>query len=72
MATTTNLNELVINTLTKSQFDSATKDPNQLYFITDEEDGGVDITGAASTIVDSNLTASRALVSNTSGKVAVS
>lgn len=32
----------------------------------------VSITGAASTIVSSNLTASRALVSNSSGKVAVS
>lgn len=34
--------------------------------------GGVSITGAASTIVSSNLTASRALISNSSGKVAVS
>lgn len=34
--------------------------------------GSVSITGAASTIVSSNLTASRALVSNSSGKVAVS
>lgn len=33
---------------------------------------GVSITGAASTIVSSNLTASRALISNSSGKVAVS
>lgn len=34
--------------------------------------GSVSITGAASTIVSSNLTASRALISNSSGKVAVS
>lgn len=34
--------------------------------------GDVSITGAASTIVTSNLTASRALISNSSGKVAVS
>lgn len=34
--------------------------------------GSISITGAASTIVSSNLTASRALISNSSGKVAVS
>ena len=34
--------------------------------------GGTEITGAASTIATSNLTASRALISNGSGKVAVS
>lgn len=34
--------------------------------------GSVSITGAASTIVSSNLAASRALISNSSGKVAVS
>lgn len=34
--------------------------------------GSVSITGAASTIVSSNLTASRVLISNSSGKVAVS
>lgn len=34
--------------------------------------GGTEITGAASTIATSNLTASRALISNASGKVAVS
>lgn len=36
------------------------------------ESGSVDITGAASTIVSSNLTPDRALVSNASGKVIVS
>lgn len=44
-----------------------------LKFIGETSGGGsVSITGAASTIVSSNLTASRALISNSSGKVAVS
>ena len=34
--------------------------------------GGVEITGAASTIVDNDLTANRALISNGNGKIAVS
>lgn len=34
--------------------------------------GGVEITGGASTIVDANLTANRAIISNASGKIAVS
>lgn len=35
MPTTTHLEELKLNVLTQSQFDGATKDPNQFYFITD-------------------------------------
>lgn len=44
----------------------------QLEVIGGSGGGSVSITGAASTIVSSNLTASRALISNSSGKVAVS
>ena len=38
MPTETNLSELKINVLTKEQYNSATKDSNQVYMITDEED----------------------------------
>ena len=38
MPTETNLSELKINVLTKEQYNSATKDANQVYMITDEED----------------------------------
>ncbi|MBQ0113373.1 MAG: hypothetical protein KBT03_09610 [Bacteroidales bacterium] len=112
--------DLIINELTKAQYDTSTKDPNQLYMVTDDDhyatseqlneldaskqdvidsshklsadlvsDGTTNkvvtqtekttwnnkqaaITGGATTITSSNLTANRALVSNGSGKVAVS
>ena len=38
MPTETNLSELKINVLTKEQYNSATKDANRVYMITDEED----------------------------------
>lgn len=38
MPTETNLSELKINILTKEQYNNATKDANQVYMITDEED----------------------------------
>lgn len=37
MATDTKLDELVINVLTKSQYDTLTKDDNQLYLVSDDE-----------------------------------
>lgn len=36
MATTTNVDSLKINVLTKAQYNSATKDSNQLYLVTDD------------------------------------
>lgn len=100
MPETTSLKELNINILTKAQYNSATKDPNQLYLITDETGNEIiidsalsststnpvqnkvinealnskqnTISGGASTITGSNLTTNRVLVSNGSGKVAVS
>lgn len=36
MATTTNVDSLKINILTKAQYDAATKDINQLYLVTDD------------------------------------
>lgn len=38
MPTTTHIDNLKINLLTKAQFQSAEKDSNQLYFITDEDE----------------------------------
>lgn len=84
MATTTNINNLKINVLTPEQYETAEKDTNQIYLIGNDTEylttvtkeyvdaNKVSITGGASTIIDSNLTANRALVSNGSGKVAVS
>lgn len=75
-----------IVTLSQSQYDAlATKDANTIYIIS-SSDAVVttsvlttelnkkqnSITGGASTITGTNLTASRALISNSSGKVAVS
>ena len=37
MATDTKLDELVINVLTKEQFDTLTKDDNQLYLVSDDD-----------------------------------
>lgn len=38
MATDTKLKELIINKLTKEQYDAIeVKDPNQLYIVTDDE-----------------------------------
>lgn len=37
MATDTKIDELVINVLTKSQYDTLTKDDNQLYLVSDDE-----------------------------------
>lgn len=47
MAETTHLDSLKINILTKEQFTTAEKDPNQLYLISDEE--GVDLSVATPT-----------------------
>ena len=37
MSTTTNIDSLKINVLTKEQYDGATKDINQIYLVTDDE-----------------------------------
>lgn len=34
MATDTNVKSLIINKMTKAQYDAATKSPNELYFVT--------------------------------------
>ena len=37
MSTTTNIDSLKINVLTKEQYDGTTKDINQIYLVTDDE-----------------------------------
>ena len=37
MATTTNVQQVKLNIMTQSQYDSATKNPSELYMITDAE-----------------------------------
>ena len=41
MATTTNVNNLKMNVLTKEQYDAATKDESQLYLITNSSSASI-------------------------------
>lgn len=62
MAETTHLNSLKINVLTWAQFEATTKDPNQLYVITDAEEVIVDTAlSATSTNAIQNKTVKLAL-----------